>query len=292
VAGRRRSEAAIRRHNLPWLIGAVLFGGMLGPVFLMLGLSQTKASTASLLLNLESLATLAIAWIVFRENLDRRVFIGAMAILLGAVVLSSHGGLDFEWSTLGIAAACLCWGIDNNLTRKISGADPILIASVKGLVAGPINLIISFAMGAQLPRLNVLGQGAILGLVTYGISLVFFILALRHLGTARTGAYYGTAPFVGAVLSIGLLGEPLTWHLAVAGGLMAIGVWLHLSEVHEHLHFHSEMQHEHRHVHDEHHLHDHEIGDPPGEPHTHRHRHAAVAHRHAHYPDLHHRHDH
>lgn len=292
VVGRRSAEAAIRRHNLPWLIGAVLFGGVLGPVFLMLGLSQTSASTASLLLNLEGLATLAIAWIVFRENVDRRVFTGAMAILLGAVVLSWHGGPAIGRGTLAIAAACLCWGIDNNLTRKISGADPILIASVKGLVAGSINLCIGFAIGAQLPHVTFLGLAAILGLVTYGISLVFFILALRHLGTARTGAYYGTAPFVGAVLSIALLGEPLTWQLAIAGGLMAIGVWLHLREVHEHLHFHSEMQHEHRHVHDEHHLHEHETGDPPGEPHTHRHRHAALAHQHAHYPDLHHRHDH
>jgi drug/metabolite transporter (DMT)-like permease len=220
------------------------------------------------------------------------VFTGAMAILLGAVVLSWHGGLTIEWGTLAIAAACLCWGIDNNLTRKISGADPILIASVKGLVAGPINLIIGITIGAQLPHVAVLGHAAILGLVTYGISLVFFILALRHLGTARTGAYYGTAPFVAAVLSIALLNESVTWQLLIAGGSMAMGVWLHLSEVHEHQHFHSEIEHEHRHIHDEHHAHEHEMGDPPGEPHTHRHHHAAMAHRHAHYPDLHHRHDH
>jgi drug/metabolite transporter (DMT)-like permease len=289
---RSKTEPAMHPSNLPWLLGAVFFGGVLGPVFLMLGLNQTTASSGSLLLNLEGLATMAIAWMVFRENVDKRVFTGAMAILAGAVVLSWRGGIALEWGALGIAAACLSWGIDNNLTRKISGADPVFIAAVKGLVAGPINMLLGFAIGAQLPEVSTMGQAAALGLVTYGISLVFFILALRHLGTARTGAYYGTAPFVGAILSIALFGEPVTWQLAIAAGLMALGVWLHLSEAHEHLHFHTETEHEHRHIHDEHHAHEHHIGDPPGEPHTHRHRHAALAHTHAHYPDLHHRHDH
>jgi drug/metabolite transporter (DMT)-like permease len=292
VAGRERSEASLSRENLPWLIGAVFFGGILGPVLLMLGLSYTTASAASLLLNLESLATMAIAWVVFRENVDRKVFAGAMAIFAGAVVLSWQGSLSVQWGNLAIAGACLCWGIDNNLTRKISGANPVIIAAIKGLGAGPVNLVLGLFLGATLPAAATLAGAAGLGLVTYGISLVLFILALRHLGTARTAAYYGTAPFAGAVISIILLGEPLSGQLAAAGLLMAIGVWLHLSEMHEHTHSHLELEHEHRHIHDEHHRHEHGIDDPSGEPHSHRHRHAALTHRHVHYPDLHHRHDH
>ena len=288
-----RGEAYIAREGIPWLLGSVIFGGVLGPVFLMLGLNHFTASSASLLLNLESLATMIIAWAVFRENVDRRVFIGAMAILAGAVVLSwRDGNLTAEWGAMGVAAACLCWGIDNNLTRKISGADPALIAAVKGLVAGPVNLLLGLLLGAQIPSVALMSGAACLGLVTYGISLVMFILALRHLGAARTGAYYGTAPFVGALLSLLLLGEEPTLQLAIAGGLMALGVWLHLSEVHQHLHSHQEVEHDHRHIHDEHHQHMHRTDDPPGEPHSHRHRHAALSHRHVHYPDLHHRHDH
>jgi drug/metabolite transporter (DMT)-like permease len=291
-SGRQPPEASIRRQNIPWLLAAVLFGGILGPVLLMLGLSYTTASTASLLLNLESLATMAIAWIAFRENVDRRVFLGAMAILAGAFVLSWRGGASIDWGSAAIAAACLCWGIDNNLTRKIAGANPVLIAVVKGLVAGPVNLVIALLLGAQFPPIHVVVGAAGLGLVTYGISLVLFILALRHLGTARTGAYYGTAPFVGALLSIALLDDPITWQLSLAGALMAVGVWLHLTEVHQHAHVHPEMDHEHRHIHDEHHRHEHKIDDPPGEPHSHRHHHPPLTHQHAHYPDLHHRHDH
>jgi drug/metabolite transporter (DMT)-like permease len=291
-AGRAAAEAAIRGPNLPWLLGAVFFGGLLGPVLLMLGLSSTPASSASLLLNLESLATMAIAWIVFRENVDKRVFTGAMAILAGAVVLSWRDDLALDWGVIAIAAACLCWGMDNNLTRKISGADPVVIAAVKGLAAGPVNIVLGLLMGAQIPAAESIAGALSLGFLTYGISLVFFILALRHLGTARTGAYFGTAPFAGALLAILLLGDPITWQLLGAGLLMAVGVWLHLSELHEHTHVHHEVGHEHRHVHDEHHVHEHSNDDPPGEPHSHWHHHPVLSHRHAHYPDLHHRHNH
>jgi drug/metabolite transporter (DMT)-like permease len=219
------------------------------------------------------------------------VFIGAMAILVGAVLLSWQGDVALRWGNIAIAVACLCWGVDNNLTRKISGADPVLIAAIKGSVAGPTNLLLGLILGAQLPGVGLLIGAAGLGLVTYGISLVLFILALRHLGTARTGAYFGTASFVGALLSVAVLGEPITVQLAGAAMLMAVGVWLHVTEMHEHVHFHPELEHEHRHTHDEHHEHEHSADDPPGE-HSHRHRHPAFTHRHAHYPDLHHRHDH
>jgi drug/metabolite transporter (DMT)-like permease len=287
------AEAPLRRSDLPWLAAVVLFGGVLGPVLLMLGLARTDAAAAALLLNLESLATLAIAWLVFRENVDRRIFLGAMAILAGAIVLSwSGGGAGLSWGALLIAGACLSWGVDNNLTRKLSAADPVQIAMLKGLVAGPVNLALALAQGASLPSTGPVLGGLLVGFLGYGASLALFILALRHLGTARTGAYFATAPFVGALLAVPLFGEPVTLRLLVAGALMAFGVWLHLTERHEHEHAHEPMEHEHPHVHDEHHRHAHGPDDPAGEPHMHRHRHARLVHRHPHYPDLHHRHGH
>lgn len=291
--GMSAREAPLRRADFPWLAGVVLFGGVTGPVLLMIGLAETTASAASLLLNLEGLATMAIAWIVFRENVDLRIFTGAMAILAGAIVLSWSGGeVGGGWGALAIAGACLAWGIDNNLTRKLSSADPIQITTIKGLAAGTINLVIAFSLGAALPSAGPIAGAAVVGFLGYGVSIVLFVLALRHLGTARTGAYFSTAPFLGAILAVAIFAEPVTIQLAAAGLLMAAGVWLHLAERHEHEHAHELLEHEHRHLHDEHHRHEHAAGDPPGEPHTHRHRHGRLVHAHAHYPDLHHRHSH
>lgn len=291
LIGLASPEAPLRRADMPWLFGIVLFGGMLGPLLLMLGLSQTSASSGSLLLNLEGLATMAIAWIVFRENVDGRLLLGAAAILAGAVTLSASGaGFQLDTGGLLIAAACLCWGIDNNLTRKLSSADPVQIAMIKGLVAGATNLGLALALGAALPGYGYVAAGALVGFLGVGVSLVMFMLALRHLGTARTGAYFSLAPFIGALLALVLFREPLTWQLVAAGVLMAIGLWLHLAERHEHNHTHTELVHEHVHVHDAHHQHPHD--GPVSEPHSHPHRHTAIRHSHPHYPDLHHRHRH
>ena len=295
AAGQAPAEAPLRRADLPWLAAIVLFGGAIGPVLLMVGLAATPASTASLLLNLEGLATMGLAWIVFHENVDRRLLGGAAAILAGAVVLSWRGGLGWGaplWGMGAIAGACLAWGIDNNLTRRLSAADPMQIALVKGLAAGAANLALAILAGAHLPTPPLIGDAALIGFVGYGLSLVLFVLGLRHLGAARTGAYFSNAPFIGAVLAIAMLGEPLTGRLIAAGVLMAVGLYLHLAEAHEHEHGHEALEHEHRHTHDVHHRHEHNPGDPVGEPHTHRHRHAPLVHKHPHYPDLHHRHGH
>jgi drug/metabolite transporter (DMT)-like permease len=291
--GRGAAEAPLRRADLPWMALVILSGGVIGPLLLMIGLAATPASSAALLLNLESLATMAIAWVVFRENVDRRLLIGAAAILAGAVVLSWSGGVaPVGWGAVCIAGACLAWGIDNNLTRKLSGSDPVEITAAKGLAAGAVNLVLALANGAQLPSGAAVAGAAVVGLFGYGVSLVLFVLALRHLGSARTGAYFSTAPFIGAALAVGLFGETLSARLGIAAVLMGIGLWLHLAERHEHEHAHEAMEHEHRHVHDEHHQHSHTKDDPPGEPHTHAHRHEPLVHSHPHYPDLHHRHDH
>jgi drug/metabolite transporter (DMT)-like permease len=287
------TEAPLRRTDLPWLAAVALFGGIVGPVMLMLGLASTPASTASLLLNLEGLATMAIAWLVFRENVDHRLLLGAGAILAGALALSFSGPLDgVGLGGLAITGACLAWGIDNNLTRKLSLADPLQITAVKGVVAGTVNLVLALANGAQLPSATITMAAGLLGLAGYGVSLVLFVLALRHLGTARTGAYFSTAPFLGAVLAIAFLGEPATLPLLIAAILMAGGVWLHLSERHAHDHSHEALEHEHRHTQDDHHQHLHDDGTVGDVTHSHRHRHEPLTHRHPHFPDLHHRHRH
>nr|WP_321985007.1 EamA family transporter [uncultured Lichenicoccus sp.] len=291
------AEAPLRRSDLPWLGLVILTGGVGAPLLLMSGLARTDASSASLLLNLEGLATMAIAWTLFRENVDRRLLLGAFAILAGAALLSWRGTAHLDLGSALIAGACLCWGIDNNLTRKLSAADPVQLAMLKGLVAGAVNSGLAWARGSHLPGPELLPLAALVGVLGYGVSLALYVLALRHLGAARTGAYFSLAPFVGAVLAVLVLHEPVSIILVMAGVLMGLGLWLHLSERHEHDHLHDAMEHEHRHLHDEHHRHDHPPGVAPpepedSEPHTHRHVHARMMHRHPHFPDLHHRHDH
>ncbi len=291
ASGRVSSEAPLRRADVPLLALIIVSGGMLGPLLLMLGLNHTSAASGSLLLNLEGLATMAIAWLFYRENVDRKLLVGAAAILLGAVALSWQGrGPVLDLGALFIALACLAWGIDNNLTRKLSGSDPVQLALVKGLVAGAVNIAIALIRGENLPPLSGLGASALIGFFGIGASLVLFILALRHLGTARTGAYFSLAPFIGAALAVAVLHENLSLQLLLAGGLMAIGLWLHLSENHAHVHMHETLAHEHSHSHDAHHQHGHD--GPIIEPHTHWHTHEPMQHSHAHYPDLHHRHSH
>jgi len=290
---RRTPSARLAAGEWPWLIGAVLAGGVVGPVLLMFGLSGMPASGASLLLNAEGVFTALLAWFAFKENFDRRIALGMLSIVAGALVLSWPGDAQFGalWPSVAVLGACLAWGIDNNLTRKVSLADATWVAMVKGLAAGSVNLAIALVLGAGLPSPSLLAGSAVLGFFAYGISLTLFVLALRHLGTARTGAYFSVAPFFGAVLAVTLLGETVTPGLLVAGALMALGVWLHLSERHEHPHRHDAMEHEHEHEHDVHHDH-HATGEVQPVRHTHRHRHVPLTHTHAHFPDEHHRHSH
>ncbi|MBX9943101.1 MAG: DMT family transporter [Reyranella sp.] len=288
------AEARLTRHELPWLGAAVMCGGVLGPGLLLLGLARVGALAASLLLTLEGVLTALLAWFVFKENFDRRIALGMLSIVVGAIVL------NWRWDTTivdlvgpaAIVGACLAWALDNNLTRKVSLSDPVQIAMIKGLVAGPTSLGIGALLGSALPPFATVGLGAVTGFLGYGVSLVLFVLALRHLGTARTGAYFSIAPFVGAVVSLLLFGEAVTLQLVLAGALMAFGVWLHLSERHEHLHEHLEFAHEHRHAHDEHHDHTHDAPVEPGQVHSHWHVHAPLRHAHPHTPDSHHRHSH
>jgi drug/metabolite transporter (DMT)-like permease len=294
VASRSPQSPPLARGDWPWLAGAIASGGVAAPVLLMYGLALTDAGTSALLLNLEAVLTAAIAWTAFRENVDRRVFLGMLAIVAGGVLLAWEqapraGSLA---GPLLVAAACLAWAVDNNLTRRVSGGDAVFIASLKGLVAGGINLALAFAAGAALPPAGAIAAAGMLGLLGYGVSLVLFILALRDLGTARTGAYFSVAPFFGAALALGLLGERPAELFWIAAALMAAGVWLHVTEHHEHRHTHDALEHAHEHAHDAHHQHTHDFPWDGREPHAHRHRHEPLVHSHPHYPDLHHRHRH
>jgi drug/metabolite transporter (DMT)-like permease len=279
----------------PWLLAAIASGGVLGPMLLMYGLTRTSASSASLLLNLEAVFSALLAWLVFRENAGWRVVLG-MAFIVG-------GGAILAWSpdaiatgagrgALAIAGAGLCWGLDNNLTRKVAASDALFIAATKGLVAGIINCALALALGARLPAWPLLGAAMTIGLAGYGVSLVLFILALRGLGSARASAYFSTAPFLGAAVAVIIFRDPVSGVFWLAALLMAAGVWLHLTERHEHEHGHPAMSHAHPHVHDAHHQHRHDFDWDGSEPHSHPHAHAPLRHRHRHYPDLHHRHRH
>ncbi len=285
---------ALTRRDLPWFAGAVAAGGVAGPLLLMAGLGSVSASSASLLLNMEGVLTSMLAWFVFKENFDRRIFVGMLLIVAAGVLLSwdQAPAAGMPWGALAIIGACLCWGIDNNLTRKVSASDPLQIAGTKGLVAGSVNLAIGLALGGAMPETRTVLLAGVVGFCGYGLSLVLFVLALRHLGTARTGAYFSAAPFAGAALSLLMLGEvpgALFW---IAAALMGGGIWLHLTESHAHEHEHAPLDHSHKHSHDEHHRHEHDFDWDGVEPHAHDHQHTPLRHSHPHYPDIHHRHGH
>lgn len=289
----RTVPLGIPPSGLPWLAAAVLAGGVVAPALLMFGLAHTQATVASLMLNLEGVFTALIAWFVFRENFDRRIALGMALITAGGVLLAlDPGALRLDGAAVLVAGACLFWALDNNLTRRISSGDALAIAAIKGCVAGGTNLAMAAANGAALPSAAASLEAMGIGFAGYGLSLVLFVVSLRELGTARTGAYFSTAPFVGVTLGILVLGEPASVGFWAAAALMASGVWLHFSERHEHPHAHDAMEHEHLHAHDAHHHHEHDFEWDGREPHTHPHLHQPVVHSHPHYPDIHHRHGH
>jgi drug/metabolite transporter (DMT)-like permease len=289
----RSSVVWPRGTGLLWLLGATAFGGVLGPFLLMYGLQLTDSASASLILNLEGVFTALLAWFAFKENFDARIAAGMALIVVGGAVLSMGSALRAGGivGPLAIAGACLAWAIDNNLTRKVSINDAMLIACVKGLIAGPVGVALALHYGSPMPAGTLLLRAGLLGFVGYGLSLTLFVVALRNLGTARTGAYFSLAPFIGAALAVAL-GAPLSGTLLIAGLFMGAGVWLHLTETHAHRHRHSRLEHEHSHVHDAHHRHRHDPDWRGQEPHSHVHVHEPIDHAHPHYPDVHHRHEH
>ena len=287
-------EAPLGRQDWPWLFGATLAGGVVAPVLLMLGLQRTSGSAAALLLNLEGVFTALLAWFVFRENFDRRIAAGFFLIAGGGVLLSWQGAPagGVPWGAFAVAAACLGWAIDNNLTQRVAGSDPVQVAGIKGLVAGCVNVGLASVLGWR-PELSASIIAALtLGFLGYGVSLSLFVWALRHLGTARTGAYFSVAPFFGAATAMIILSERPGTVFWLAAAMMGVGVWLHVTERHAHRHRHDPTTHRHLHRHDDHHQHIHDDCGDDAEPHSHEHEHEPIIHSHPHYPDLHHRHRH
>jgi len=295
VQDRGSSPAGLKGRDWVWLALSTLVGGVIAPAFLMTGLVHADAASASLLLNLEVVFTAILAWVVFKEPAGSRVVLGLCAVFGGGLILvwpTSFSSAGSPHAFLAIIAACFCWAFDNNLTRKISASDARVLAATKGLVAGTTNTVLGFALGGSLPHASHVAITLVLGFVGYGLSLVLFIVALRQLGTARTGAYFATAPFIGATVALLLYGQPADGAFWVAALCMGIGVWLHVTEDHVHEHVHEPMSHSHAHEHDEHHQHEHRFDWDGREPHTHAHAHTLLRHRHAHFPDIHHRHGH
>lgn len=287
-----RPEAPLRKSDAGLLAGVLVAGGLLGPVLMLAGLARTSAVAGALMLNLEAPFTILLAVGLFREHLGARQALASSLVIGGAALMGLSPG---EWRAdpLGLAAlaaACACWALDNNLTQKLSGRDPLAIVRVKALGAGALNLALGLAVGQHLPRAPSLGGALALGAGSYGLSIVFAVLALRELGAARQAAFFATAPFAGALLAIPLVGERLRAPELGAMAAMAVGAFLLARERHSHSHVHEALVHEHVHVHDAHHQHAHD--GPVTEPHSHVHRHEPLTHEHPHVSDAHHHHSH
>lgn len=291
----RTKEAGIGRSDLPLLTAIIVFGGVVGPILMLLGLGRVTAFTGSLLLNLEAPLTVVLAVAVFGEHLERRAAVAIVCILGGALTLRLETGAlggDLAGIVL-IAGACLSWALDNNLTQRLSMRDPHAIVRAKTLVAGAVNTTLGLLFQrSPNPSLTLVAVALVVGALSYGLSIVLDTYALRLVGAAREAAYFATAPFVGGLFAIALFGDPIRRHELLAMAAMFVGVVFLLRSRHGHRHVHEAMDHNHLHEHDEHHQHEHHADDPRGEPHAHAHRHLPLVHDHDHFPDAHHRHTH
>jgi len=288
-------EAGLGRGDLPWLAGAVLSGGVAAPILLLYGLRTTPAATAALLLNSELVATGVIAAVVFREFIGGWVWGAILMVAAGSALLTldPSAGWGIERGAVFIVIACAMWGLDNNLTRRISLKDPKRIVAVKGLAAGGVSTALAFALGRPFPGGREVVLGLLLGGVSYGISILLFVRALRHLGAARTGALFGTAPFIGGAVSLMIFRDLPAGSFLLSLPLLVVGTGLLFRERHVHEHAHVRLTHAHAHTHTDGH-HDHAHGDRalPALRHSHLHTHEPMMHTHPHRPDVHHRHRH
>jgi drug/metabolite transporter (DMT)-like permease len=283
-----QKEAGIKSPDVKWLAGAIISGGILAPIILMISLKNTPASTASLLLNFEGVGTTLIALFFFHESISRRALAAIITITLASIFLSTNfqSGFGFSLGALGILLACVLWGVDNNFTRNISAKDPLTIVAWKGLVAGSFSLLLGLGLGQHLPALSTILSILLLGFISYGLSTMLFIYSMRGLGAARTSALYGTAPLAGVLLSILIFKDPITFLFGIATVLMVAGALMLANEEHAHFHIHMPVLHEHIHRHEEFHAH-----DETDIAHSHEHEHPRTEHEHGHMPDIHHRHE-
>ncbi len=296
LAGRRIVEASLGRSDLPRVLAIVLLGGVVGPLALVHGLRSVSGVSGALLLNLEGPLTVLVALTAFGEHLGARAAAGAGLVFAGACLLAVPGAGPADGTQLGgvllLVLACAAWALDNNLTQGLAGKDPWQVVLAKTLGAGTGLVSLGLILGDALPTGRVLAAALILGALAYGASVLLDAFALRLLGAAREAAFFATAPFAGALLSVPVLGERLGALQLAAGAVMVLGVALLVRERHGHEHTHDPLEHSHRHVHDAHHQHPHPDGMDSAGPHAHPHRHAPLTHAHAHVSDAHHRHAH
>jgi drug/metabolite transporter (DMT)-like permease len=295
LPGLRGGWTGLTRRDSPTLrklAGAVLFGGVLGPIALLLGLGLASATSVSLWLNLELVATALLGYFVFRDHLGRGGWIAVAGVVGSGVLLSIGEGTGGGWPALLVALACICWGLDNHLTALIDGIRPAQTTFLKGLVAGGVNLGLAAGLGAGWPGAGPVLSAVAVGTLAYGVSIMLYITAAQNLGATRAQLVFATAPFFGAFLSWLVLGEAVGGMQLIAAGLLAVSLALLFGDQHAHEHTHEALEHDHRHRHDDgHHTHTHP-GLPAGHEHAHAHRHERLTHRHPHWPDLHHRHRH
>lgn len=292
----KKGEAPLSKKDFPWLLGAILFGGVVAPIILMTSLKITPASTAALLLNFEGVSTTLIALFFFKESIGKKVWIAVICITAASILLSWDftNQWGFSLGALGVVGACVCWGIDNNFTRNISSKNPYTIVILKGFGAGIFSLMLTFLLKNHIPDIKVILLAMILGCFSFGFSIVLFVLAMRSLGSSRTSVFFGTSPFIGTILAFLLYREIPGKMFITALPFMLLGTFFLLKEEHNHKHIHEHIIHEHRHCHnDNHHNHSHLSGEVPQSGyHSHVHEHEVMQHEHQHTPDIHHRHAH
>jgi drug/metabolite transporter (DMT)-like permease len=287
-------EARLVRADLPRLLAMAVFGAVIGTVALAWGLQRTSGTSASLMLTLEVLFTALLAWRLYHETMDRRVWTAMALLLAGAIVLvldQQRGGGTQLWGLLAVAVATAAWGVDNTLSRGLAERDPSQVVMAKGALGAGATALLALGFSEPLPSAAAaLGLFAI-GATGYGLSLRFYLLAQRAFGAARTGSVFAFAPFIGAALALVLADRSASGWMAAGSVLMLAGVLLHLAESHGHEHEHEALEHEHAHRHDDGH-HDHRHEPMPEGAHSHRHRHELLHHVHPHVPDAHHGHRH
>jgi len=291
-----KSEASLTKKDHPWLFGAILFGGILAPILQMFSLRITPASTASLLLNFEGVATTLIAILIFKEAIGKKVWWAIILITLASILLSwdFRNAWGLSLGAIGIILACISWGVDNNMTRNISSKNPFSIVCYKGLGAGSFSLMAAILMRNQLPGFTLILIAMLVGFFCYGFSIVLFVLAMRNMGSIRTSAWFGSAPFIGVILSFVILREIPNPLIYLSLPIMILGAVFLINEDHDHIHDHERMEHSHKHSHkDGHHDHTHEdLEEQKNYQHSHQHKHEILQHNHPHLPDIHHRHSH
>jgi drug/metabolite transporter (DMT)-like permease len=290
--GSAKKEAGITKKDLPYIFGMIVLD-IAAPVLLMIGLTKTSSSSASLLNNFEIVATSLLAFALFKESIGKRMIAAISLVTISGFILSvkDFGSFSFSPGSALVLAACVCWGFENNCTRMLSLKDPVRIVVIKGAGSGFGSLLISFFIKEKGGPALYIALAMLLGFVSYGLSIFFYIRAQRDLGAARTSAYYAAAPFIGVIISVLGFGEKLTVSFAAALAIMLAGAYFAVTEVHSHPHAHETLTHEHKHRHDDGH-HNHTHVPPVNGEHCHVHTHEVMVHTHPHTPDLHHMHKH